>query len=139
MLGGPGEAAQHLIDRGPANHLFGDLRVAFVVAGQAPVRGEPGKAAFYDPVRLPRRRGRSLTVSDAHEATLLGRLTDDLHGHLQRPGGPGNQTAGEALVGEHRPLPPRRSLNGASTGSSDGAAWPCTGRLAVHGQAALTA
>lgn len=37
-----GDAADHEVDRGPADHGFGHGRIAFVVAGQAAVRGQLG-------------------------------------------------------------------------------------------------
>jgi 3-hydroxy-3-methylglutaryl CoA synthase len=43
------EAADHRVDRGPADDGFGDGGVAFVVAGQAAVCGQPGQAALHDP------------------------------------------------------------------------------------------
>lgn len=44
-----GEAADHGVDRGPADHGFGCGGVAFVVGGQAPVGGELGEGALDDP------------------------------------------------------------------------------------------
>ena len=44
-----GEAPEHLVDRGPADHLFGHLGVAFIVAGQAAMGGQPGESSFYYP------------------------------------------------------------------------------------------
>jgi hypothetical protein len=68
--GGPAavEAADHGVDRGPADERFGDGGVAFVVTGQPAVRGEPGEAAFHHP---------PLRVHG--EPLLIGRLADDLH------------------------------------------------------------
>jgi hypothetical protein len=45
--------------------------------------------------------------SDAHEPALLGRLTHDLHAHLQSGGSPVDEPAGEPLIGEH--VPDRRA------------------------------
>src|SRR3954464_3555910 len=44
-----GEAADHGVDRGTPDERFRDGRVAFVVAGQPAVCGQPGQAAFHDP------------------------------------------------------------------------------------------
>jgi hypothetical protein len=94
------EAADHGVDRSPADQCLGHCGITFVVAGQAKVGGQPGKAAFEDsPLRMYR------------EADLASGLADDLDGGVERCGGPVDQPAGEALVGEH--VPDRREQIGA--------------------------
>ncbi len=97
------EAADHGVDRGPPDQCFGHRRVAFVVAGQAGVRGQPGEAAFHDP---------PLRVH--HETSLVRGFAGDLDGGLQRLGRPVDQLAGEALIDEH--VPDRRRQIGAEQG-----------------------
>jgi hypothetical protein len=76
------ETADHGVDGGPADEGLGDGGVAFVVAGQPAVGGEPGQAAFHDPpLRVDR------------EASLFGRFADDLQGRVQRAGGPVDEPA----------------------------------------------
>lgn len=86
------EAADHRVDRGPADQRFGDVRVTFVVTGQAAVRGDPGQAALHHP---------PLRVH--HETLLVSGLTDDLNGRPKQVGGPVDELAGEALISEHMP------------------------------------
>ncbi len=43
------EAADHGVDRGPADERLGDGGVALVVAGQSAVHDQPGQAPFHHP------------------------------------------------------------------------------------------
>ena len=92
--GGPAavEPAGHSVDRCPADQGLGDRGIAFVVAGQPAVCGQPGEAAFYHP---PFRMN--------NESLLVRRLTNDLHGGLECVGSPADEATGETLVGEHVP------------------------------------
>ncbi len=84
-----GDPAEHAVDGGPADERFGDFGVAFVVAGQPAVRGEPGQGSLHDP---------SAWVNG--EAALVGGFAHDLDGCLERGVGPVNEPAGEALISE---------------------------------------
>lgn len=44
-----GDAAQHLVDGGPADQFLADFGVAFVVAGESSVGGQPGEGSLDDP------------------------------------------------------------------------------------------
>jgi hypothetical protein len=62
-----GDASGDRVDRSPADHGLGHGRVAFVVAGQATVRGQPGEGALDRP-----------PAGDHGEPTLAGRLAHDV-------------------------------------------------------------
>ncbi|XVV08245.1 hypothetical protein ACQP2X_25705 [Actinoplanes sp. CA-131856] len=72
----PADATQHLIGRGPADQFLGDFRIAFLVAGQSTMGGQPGQRSLDDP---------SSAVDG--ESALVGRLAHDIDHHGQRAGG----------------------------------------------------
>jgi hypothetical protein len=61
-----GDAAEHAVHGGPADDGFRDFGVAFVVASQSAVGGEPRAGAFYDSAAW-----------GYGEAALLGRFARD--------------------------------------------------------------
>ena len=79
-------------DRRPSDHGFGHSRVAFVVARQAAVRGQPGEGALHGP-----------PARDHREALLACGLAHDVNGGAQDLGGPVEQSPCEPAVGEHEP------------------------------------
>ncbi|GAA3348552.1 hypothetical protein GCM10020358_67400 [Amorphoplanes nipponensis] len=74
-----------MVDRGPADQLLGDLWVAFVVAGQPAMGGEPRKGPFDDP---------SFPVN--LEPALLGWLAHNVDHYVQ----------GAAAQSSNRPAKP---------------------------------
>lgn len=83
-----GESAEYDVGHGPAIHGFGVGGFAFVVAGQASARGDPGQGAFYRPAF-----GLDL------EVVLSWLFADDVHLAAQDVCGPLGRAAGEGLVG----------------------------------------
>lgn len=84
-----GDPAEYAIDGCPADECFGVFWPAFVVAGQPAVCGEPSEGSFHNP-----------TARVNGEAPLLGGLSHDLNGGLQRVAGPVDEPASEALISE---------------------------------------
>ncbi len=66
--------------------------MAFVVPGQAAVRGEPGERALHCPA-----------ARNDRQPALPGRLADHLDGGAQDGAGPLEQPAGERAVGDDEP------------------------------------
>jgi hypothetical protein len=98
-----GDAAQHLVDRGPADHLLGGGWVAFVVAGQPPAGGDPGQRPLDDP-----------TLGMDLEPALPVWLAHDVDHRAQCAFRPVDQPAVETGVGEH--VPDRRRQVDAERG-----------------------
>jgi hypothetical protein len=88
-----GDAAGHGVDRGPADHGFGGGGVAFVVAGEAAVSGEPGQGAFDAPA-----------ARNDGEAVLAFGFAHDAHHGGEDGAAPVDELAGEAAVGEDEPV-----------------------------------
>lgn len=88
-----GDPAGDGVDRGPADHCLGDGGVAFVVTGQAAVRGQPGER----PLDRPPAR-------DHGESSLAGGLAHDMQGGGQDRTRPVQESAGEPAVGEDEPV-----------------------------------
>ena len=70
--------------------------MAFVVAGQAAVRGQPGQSAFHRP-----------TAGQHLKPFLACGFSDDLDDDVQHRLRPFDEAAGETGVGEHEPAAAR--------------------------------
>src|SRR5690349_2944687 len=86
------EPAEHAVDRGPADHVLGDLRVGFIVPGESAVEHQPAERPFHRP-----------PARDQHKSFLPLWLTDDLQGQLQRPSTPLDQRSRETAISKYIP------------------------------------
>jgi hypothetical protein len=86
------DAAGDGVDRSPADHGLGHRGVAFVVEGQAAVRGNPAEGALDGPAAW-----------DHRQPALLRGLAHDVQRGPQDRLGPAEELAGGPGVGEDEP------------------------------------